>query len=139
MNVTPDVIKDLQLLCLAGEASPDTRALLEEYLRQHPEFGATVRDAADRSAVLLGAAESGTLSADHERATLHRVQRFNRRRTTLLALAWGSILTALAFSFDSSGVRWFMPRDSPVQALMLLVVAFACSLAYLRMGRRVRM
>jgi anti-sigma factor RsiW len=138
MTITDDVINDLLPLYLAGEASPGTRALLEEYLREHPEFAATVQAAADRSAALLRSADLAAPPADAERATFERVRRFNRKRTILLALAWGTALTALAFGFDGGGVRWIMLRDSPEQALALLVVAFVWALAYLRMGRRVR-
>jgi predicted anti-sigma-YlaC factor YlaD len=138
MNITQDVITDLLPVYLAGEASASTRALLEEYLREHPEFAATVRAAADRSAALLRSTEPGAPVPDHERATLDRVRRFNRRRTVLLALAMGTLLTSLSFSFDNTGVRWFMLRDSGFQALLWLLVAFACSLAYLKMGRRVK-
>jgi anti-sigma factor RsiW len=138
MNITHDVITDLLPVYLAGEASPGTRALLEEYLREHPEFAATVQAAADRSAALLRSAESVSPPPDHERDILERVRRFNRRRTVLLALAMGTVLTSLAFSFDQRGVRWFMLRDSPIQAVLLLLVAFACSLAYVQMGRRVK-
>ena len=138
MNITNDVITDLLPLFLAGEASPGTRKLLEDYLHEHPEFAATVRAAADRSAALLQATEPGGPPTDHEKVTLERVRRFNHQRTLLVALAWGTLLTALAFSFDGDRVRWIMLRDSPVQALFLLVVAFGCALAYLRMGRRLR-
>jgi anti-sigma factor RsiW len=138
MNITNDVITDLLPLYLAGEASPGTRKLVEDYLHQHPEFAATVRAAADRSAALLQGRGAGAPLADHEKITLERVRRFNHRRTLLVALAWGTLLTALAFSFDGDRIRWIMLRDSPVQALFLLVVAFGCALAYVRMGRRLR-
>ena len=138
MKITDDVINDLLPLYIAGEASAGTRALLEEYLREHPEFAATVQAAADRSAALLRAADLTAPPPDAERATFERVRRFNRRRTLFLALAWGTALTALAFGFDSGGVRWFMPRDNPGQALALLVAAFVWVLAYVRLGRRVR-
>jgi anti-sigma factor RsiW len=138
MNITKDVITDLLPLYLAGEASPDTRRLLEDYLQQHPEFAADVQAAADRSTALLQAAGTGAPLPDHEKATLERVRRFNHRRTLLVALALGTLLTSLAFSFDGDRIRWIMLRDSPVQALLLLVAAFACAVAYLRMGRRLR-
>jgi len=138
MNITKDVITDLLPLYLAGEASPDTRRLLEDYLHEHPEFAADVQAAADRSTALLHAAGTGAPLPDHEKATLERVRRFNHRRTVLLALAIGMLLTSFAFSFDGDRIRWIMLRDSPVQALLFLVTAFGCSLVYLRMGRRLR-
>ena len=40
MNVTDDVLNDLLTLYRAGEASADTRALIEERARREPSFGA---------------------------------------------------------------------------------------------------
>ena len=44
MNVTREVILDLLPLYLAGEASPATRALVEEYLKQDSELAQRVRE-----------------------------------------------------------------------------------------------
>ena len=138
MNISNDVITDLLPLYLAGEASPGTRQLLEDYLREHPEFAATVREAAARTASLLTAAESSAPTPDGERVTLERVRRFNRKRTTLLAMAIAFGLTMFAFSFEGNRIRYVVLRDSPVQALVLLIAAFICALMYVRMGRRLR-
>ena len=43
MTLTHDVISDLWPVYDAGEASADTRALVEGYLAQHPEFAARLR------------------------------------------------------------------------------------------------
>ena len=137
MNITSDVITDLLPLYLAGEASDGTRKLLEEYLREHPEFSATVRDAAARSAALLDAADT-QVPPDHEKATLERVRRFNQRRRVLLGLAMGLTLSVFAFGFEGTNIRWFMPRDSPMQALVFLLAAFACALSYVKMARHLR-
>ena len=40
MNVTAEIITDLLPVYLSGEASEDTRALVEAYFRDHPEFAA---------------------------------------------------------------------------------------------------
>ena len=82
MNVTHHVVTDLLPLYLAGEASDDTRALLEAYLQQNPTFAAEVREQAEKSTALLGAL-TAVPSADHEKATLQRVRQFNRRRANL--------------------------------------------------------
>jgi ferric-dicitrate binding protein FerR (iron transport regulator) len=138
MNITRDIITDLLPLYLAGEASPGTRALLEDYLREHPDFASTVREAAERGAALLEGVPGAAPSDDREKATLERVRRFNRRRTHLLALAIGFALMLFAFRFDGDGIQWVMLRDSPWQALLFLIAAFGCSLAYVRMGRRLQ-
>jgi len=43
MNVTREVILDLLPVYLAGEASPATRALIEEYMEQDPELAQRIR------------------------------------------------------------------------------------------------
>jgi hypothetical protein len=138
MTITRDVITDLLPLYLAGEASSGTKALIESYLRDNPEFASTIRQATERGEALLGFSADAP-SPDHEKATLERVRRFNRRRTILLALAWGFALTVLAFSFQGQQIRWVMLRDSPVQALIFTIASFACLAAYLSMGRKLHM
>ena len=138
MNITRDIITDLLPLYLAGEASPDTRALLEDCLREHPDFARTIREAGERGAALLQTV-SAAPGADHEKATLERVRRFNRRRTNTLALAIAFGLMMFAFNFEGNRVTWFMLRDSPWKALFFLISSCGCSLAYVRMGRRLRM
>ena len=43
LNVTRDVVADLWPVYEAGEASADTRALVDEFLRTDPEFAGTLR------------------------------------------------------------------------------------------------
>jgi hypothetical protein len=64
----------------AGEASADTRALLEAYLRDNPDFASTVREATERGATLLGSSAAAP-SVDHEGATL-------RGDSTGAAMSW---------------------------------------------------
>ena len=65
MNVTREVVTDLLPIYFAGEASGDTKVLVEDYFRQDPDFeriarsGATpletLRDAAGRWSRSTGA------------------------------------------------------------------------------------
>jgi ferric-dicitrate binding protein FerR (iron transport regulator) len=137
MNVTRDVANDLVPLYLAGEASADTRALLEEYMRANPDFARAVKDHAERSAGALGQFVP-ELPPDHEKATLERVRRFNRRRSHVLGLAIGSSLLPLSFVFEGGGVRWIMLRDNPQMAVFFSIAAAGCWIAYQVMGRRLR-
>jgi len=43
MNVTREVIVDLLPVYYSGEASPATRSLVEEYMKQDPELSQRVR------------------------------------------------------------------------------------------------
>ena len=45
MNVTPNVVKDLLTVYLAGEAHADTRELVEEWLRDNPDVAQQVERA----------------------------------------------------------------------------------------------
>ena len=80
MNVTTDVIHDLLPLYLAGEASADSSALIEEYLRVHPDEAERLRGLAARSAALL-AAPAPAPAPDLERESFERTRRYNRWRT----------------------------------------------------------
>ena len=137
MNVTQNVVTDLLPLYLAGEASDDTRALIEAYLKQDPTFAAGIREQADNTAALRRALTRGP-SADHEKATLQRVRRFNRRRANLLGVSIAMTLMPLAFGFDGSHIHWMMLRDQPGQALAFWIAAAGSWIAYYLTGRRLR-
>ena len=137
MNVTRNVVTDLLPLYLAGEASDDTRALLEAYLKQNPTFAAEVREQAEKSTALRSALRT-VPSADHEKLTLQRVRRFNRRRANLLGISIAATLMPLAFRFDSGHVQWMMLRDQPGQALAFWIAALASWIVYYLMGQRLR-
>jgi anti-sigma factor RsiW len=139
MNISPDVIKDLLPLYLAGEASAGTRDLLEQYLREHPTFAREVREQIERSTALLTApAVEAAPASDHEKATLERVRRFNRSRSYVLALSLALTLMPFSFAFIGDRVDWMMVRDNPRQALFLWLAAIACWWFYCTMGRRLR-
>lgn len=134
MNVNHEVITDLLPLYLAGEASAGTRALVEEYLRQHPEFAAKARERAEQSVAALGWS-GAALPADHEKTAFERTRRYNRRRSWVLAFAIAFTLLPFSFAFTDS-IRWIMLRDSPRQAVMLGIAGAGCWLAYYVLGRR---
>ena len=43
MTITRDVVRDLWPLYAANEASPDTRAVVDEFLRNDPELRVRIR------------------------------------------------------------------------------------------------
>lgn len=102
MKITKETILDLLPLYLAGEASPATRALVEEYLAQDPELAQRVRrppvDDFSHAAPL-------SVPPELELRTLRRT----RRRIALLrwVFAWGLVfsLCALAFQISFSPFR----------------------------------
>ena len=141
---TRNIVVDLWPLYVSGEASADTRALVESFLDQDPELGERLREpeSAGLHAPALG------LPADHERATLLRTQRRRARQSMVvnsLALLASAAMTAVylwdlvprwAYRFASLGLplpramqaaaaasTWILRLGLPL-GLLLIPVAF---------------
>jgi anti-sigma factor RsiW len=111
-QLTRDVVGDLWPLYAAGELSSGTRAVVQSFLDQDPEFAQRLRK--EGSDDLL-APIAVALPMDHERATLLRAQRRRAVQSMVvnaLALLASAVLTAfglwtvvpvLATSFEASG------------------------------------
>jgi len=90
---TRDVVVDLWPLYVSGEASPDTRALVEAFIAQDPELGERLRE--QEGAGLKPPPLA--LPANHERTTLLRTQRRRARQSMIvnsLALLTSAAMTA---------------------------------------------
>ena len=123
MSITQDVITDLLPLYFSGEASGDTRALVDSFFREHPDF-----EKLARKSVKVQLPVQPLPAANGEKEILGRVRRRLRRRASLLGLAISLTLAPLsltAISFGSGGthIKWFMPRDFPNGALALAAAA----------------
>jgi anti-sigma factor RsiW len=91
MNVSRDVIFDLLPSYFAGEASDDTRALVEAFMAADPEFGRMARRFHEASRT-HAVRPHGT---DPERDTFERVRKLVDRRNDALGGAVGFTLGAL--------------------------------------------
>jgi hypothetical protein len=131
MNVTKNVIADLLPLYEAGEASADTRALVEQYLKEHPEMRAgTPVDA-------MLKAETATRPEHEQRAALERTRSLLRLRTLLFGVAVFTNLMTFSFTFSSDeGITWIMWRDAPGVGFILLVLSAISWLAYFRVNKK---
>jgi hypothetical protein len=94
-EVTRDVINDLWPLYQSGEASPDTRALVEAFLSENGTFASTIKE----SAGLHRAMPPVQLSPDAERRLLDDARERARIKMFLIAaviaLAGFMLLAAL--------------------------------------------
>ena len=135
MNITKDVINDLLPVYLAGEASADTRALLEDYLRNDPALAAEVRAQAEKSAALLSSLAAAP-PPDQEVATFDRIRRYNKYRNQFLVFALVFNLLPFAFVFADGQITWIMLRDNPKQALMFFTASALCWIARAVLSRR---
>ena len=135
MNVTRDIVKDLLPLYVTGEASPDTRALVESYLGEDQELRCLADALRDGD---LPSLKEATMPLGAGRAALETTKGLLRRRTWLLALAWFFSGLPLACAFDASGLRFLLLRDAPIAGSASLAVAVALWLAYGVTVRRMR-
>jgi hypothetical protein len=135
MNITRDVITDLLPAYLSGEASADTQALIDEYLRGNPEFASIVHAArrGPSEPMLAGPA----IPLDQEREAVRRTRAVIRRQSWTLAVAIVLTLLPLSFTFGPDGIRFFMLRDEPRSALFWIPAGYLW-FSYLRMQRRLR-
>lgn len=117
MNITKNIINDLIPLYLANECSPDTRALVDDYLRSHPEQAADLRrimsTGMPRTAPVVPA--TGEVQA------LKETRRRLRRRSWLMGVAIFFSLAPFSFVVANSQ-NWWMLRDAPRCAAVYAVV-----------------
>ena len=113
MNVTREVVTDLLPIYFAGEASGDTKVLVEDYFRQDPDFERIARNAATPLETLR-AARPIAPSAEKEKRDLESVLWGLRRRTWLFGVSLFLTLAPLSFDFTHGLSR--MVRDVPWHA-----------------------
>jgi len=123
MKVTRDVVMDLWPLYLAGEASQDTRDLIDEFLKQDTEF-ANMRAKNDEQNPLKPVAIN--LPPDIEARSFARTRR---------GLQGRSVFRILALAFTGLGLvrlvtDWPFAKASPLNALGTLTVAVAFWIAF---------
>jgi hypothetical protein len=129
-NITRDIIMDIWPLYASGEASEDTRKLVETFLSEDPQFATDLRESGN----VLPSHVPPALAPDHEMKTLARLKRRLSGPVWLMQLA--IMFTAFAFgriisdtSFDVS------PRRFIVTAL-IAVCFWVAFLVVLFRGRR---
>ncbi len=142
MNVTREVILDLLPVYLSGDASPATRGLVEEYLKQDSELAQRVH---------LQWAENFAKIAPSAVPPDIELRSFRRTRKLIGWQRWlfsfGITFTALAFGAEFTRERnpgsqlkafHFLLRDYPVECGICLIIGLACWTAYFSIRRRLR-
>jgi hypothetical protein len=119
MNITRPVIVDLWPVYLSGEASIETRALVEDFLREDPDLAQQLR----RELALPSVAVP--LSPDHEARALASMRRRLHGFPWLLFIAM--FLSMSAFGRIVSDTSWDV---SPRNFIIVASMAAACWSAY---------
>ena len=136
MKITRDVVTDLWPLYASGDASADSRSLVEEFLREDPEFERLLRSSGSAT---FPPPPASALPRDHESESLARAKKHIRRRAWLLAFAIFFTGVPLSFAWSSDGgILWFMLRDNPVSAAIYLSIGAVLWIVYAIARRRLR-
>lgn len=130
MKISRDIITDLLPIYLSGEASADTRALVEDFFKQNAEFARLVGDERNQG---VPRSIPFNLRPNAEMETLAWTKRLLRRHRLFLAFAVTFTCWPAAFKFDSNGIHWFW-SDSPQVAIIsgLLALGFWISFFVVR-------
>jgi anti-sigma factor RsiW len=136
MSIPKEVILDLLPVYLAGEASPETRAWIEEYLADHPELADRVRR---QQAENFEQASPPPLPPEMELRALRRTRRVMALLRWLfgLGMAFSAVALALEISFSPLKVRLLL-LDYPAQLGLCLAAGAACWTAYFMLRLRLR-
>jgi len=119
MKITRSVIVDIWAVYASGEASADTRALVEEFLRGDPELAQQLRHDPALPAV------AAPLPADHEVRALTSTRRRLRGLPGLLFLAM--MFSMMAFGRIVADTSWDV---SPRNFIAVASMAGVCWTAY---------
>jgi hypothetical protein len=115
MNVTREVVTDLLPIYLSGEASGDTKALVEDYFRQDPDFERIARNVAAPLETLRAAAPIAA-SPERKKRDLESVFLGLRRRKWLFGVSLFLTLSPLSFDFTHGHIVSLMLRQAPWHA-----------------------
>jgi anti-sigma factor RsiW len=139
MNVTREVILDLLPVYLSGEASPATRTLVEEHIKQDAELAQRIRLLlADDFAKSL----PPVLPPEVELRSLRRTRRLLgwQRWVFGLGITFSALSLSNEFSFAGGHLKefHFLLRDYPAEFGLCLVLGLACWIAYFLIRRHLR-
>jgi hypothetical protein len=110
MKVTQNVIRDLAPAYLSGEASADTSALVEKFLRLNPDLARAIEALRANPLPELPIA----LRPTQEKETLNMTKQLLRWRGALMGLAIFLTPLPLSFRFDHGRIAWTFPQDAPL-------------------------
>ena len=135
MNVTREVVTDLLPIYFSGEASGDTKVLVEDYFRQDPDFERIARDAAMPLETLQAAAPIAA-SKKTEKRDLESILWGMRRRQWLFGVSLFLTLSPLSFDFTQGHIVSLAFRHGPWHAAFYWSLAAVLWFVYFARLRR---
>jgi hypothetical protein len=133
MKITRDVVSDLWPIYEAGEASTDTRAVVERFLADDPEFAVTLRGA---GRMTLPAAAVPSSSGAEARA-LKRTRDLVHGRGWLRGVRlFALVMTVFALKRLLQETAWTVPPARFIGEALMAAAAWALYSAVLMRERR---
>jgi len=132
MKITRDIITDLLPVYLSGEASTDTKTLVEAYLQDDPEFAKLI----DENSAVLPDGQIN-LSKETEMNTLNKTQKLLQKRSVYMAFTILFLLLSASFTFGSQGFHW-MWADTPINIVIFLVFGAFFGFQYWRISHQLK-
>jgi len=127
-SLSRNIIIDLLPTYIAGEASEETRRLVEEYAARDPQIAELLHSNALRTAPLPSGIE---VPGDLEMKTIRRVRQSIRRQMIYVALATASLLLVPLVAMQFTGeVQW-----SPFDFILMGLLLFGTGLTYVLLSR----
>lgn len=134
MKLEREVIVDLLPAYFSGEASAATRALVEGYFHEDPDFEKSARSAAGALETLKVAPP--TLDPEKEKFALERARLVVETRNSFLGLAVFFTFMLLLFRFSNHKIVWVFWSGSPSLGIVFSALAAFMWLLYLYTRRR---
>ena len=136
MNVTRDVMTDLLPVYFSGEASEDTKQLVEIYFRENPDFERIARGAAMPLEQLRGTAPVRA-EAEREKCDLQWARKEFFRRRMFFAMALFFTCAPLITVYRNGRVDWTTFLNDPVPPALFWCIAGLFWFLYVaRLSRR---
>jgi anti-sigma factor RsiW len=135
MKVTQNVVHDLLPAYIAGEASADTVALVEEFLQSDPDLARTVESLRANPLLELPI----VLRPTKEKETLNMTKQLLRWRGILMGFAIFLTLLPLSFQFANGRITWTFLQEAPLYVTALVCLgALTCWGGFFYMRRRLQ-
>lgn len=134
MTITKDVIADLLPLYISDECSPDTKLLIDEYLKANPEFAMQIKQFSQNP---LPNSIPHRLNKEDEMKTLAKTQRLIKRRTWLMGFAIFCTLAPFSVLHTGEKTYWLF-LESPGSASVYAVLAVIFWAGYFMTKRNLR-
>jgi hypothetical protein len=139
VEITREVILDLIPLVLGGEASPASRALVEEYLKENPDLADRVRVLQGEGFAPIGSSE---LTPDLELKSLRRTKRLLGLQRWLfgLGIALTAISLGMRIEYREGRITEFrfLLSEHPLELGIPLAIGLGLLVAYFAIRRRQR-